>query len=56
MSFVELENQNPNIYSKSDERKATEEEQDESVFDEFDRREIFGKIRYIKNILFVAPQ
>lgn len=42
MSFLQLENQNPHIYSKSDERAATLEEEDDSVVDSFDRREIFG--------------
>lgn len=42
MSLNQLENQNPNVYSKSDERASTLEEEDDSVVDEFDRREIFG--------------
>lgn len=50
MSLNQLENQNPNVYSKSDERAATLEEEDDSIVDEFDRREIFGK--YCFSMLF----
>lgn len=39
-----LENQNPNVYTKSKERIITSEEEDDSVVDEIDNREIFGKI------------
>lgn len=44
MSLNQLENQNPHVYSKTDERTATLEEEDDSVVDPFDRREIFGKL------------
>lgn len=40
---MELENVNPNIYSKIDDRLITLEEEDDDVEDEFDAREIFGK-------------
>lgn len=43
MSLNQLENQNPHVYSKTDERSATLEEEDDSVVDAFDRREIFGE-------------
>lgn len=42
MSFAELENQNPHIYHTTEERTATQEEEDDNIVDEFDRREIFG--------------
>ncbi|KAI4471185.1 hypothetical protein MML48_1g17997 [Holotrichia oblita] len=44
---MELENVNPNIYSKIDDRLITLEEQDDDVEDEFDAREIFDLIRGI---------
>lgn len=37
-----LENINPKLYKKLDDREITFEEQDEDVADEFDAREIFG--------------
>lgn len=40
---TEIENLNPNVYSKSKERIVTKEETDESIVDPFDKREIFGK-------------
>ncbi|KAI4471216.1 hypothetical protein MML48_1g02547 [Holotrichia oblita] len=44
---MELENVNPNIYSKIDDRLITLEEQDDNVEDEFDAREIFDLLRGI---------
>ncbi|KAK9728404.1 Iron-sulfur cluster assembly protein [Popillia japonica] len=44
---MELENVNPNIYSKIDDRLITLEEEDDDVEDEFDAREIFDLIRGI---------
>lgn len=38
-----LENVNPNVYKKIADRIITPEEEDESVIDEFDEREVFGK-------------
>lgn len=38
-----LENQNPTLYVKTNERPVTESEYDDSVVDQFDQREIFGK-------------
>lgn len=40
---MELENVNPNVYKKIEERNVTAEEEDDAVVDEFDAREIFGK-------------
>lgn len=41
-----LENINPTLYGKCEERPVTQEETDDNVVDEFDSREIFGKIFY----------
>lgn len=41
--MTELENVNPNVYKKSEDRKLTKEDEDEDVVDPFDEREIFGK-------------
>ena len=43
MKLDQLENENPNIYSKTDDRIATAEEEDDNIVDEFDPREIFGE-------------
>jgi len=45
-----LENINPKLYKKLDDREITVEEQDEDVADEFDAREIFGKYPNLKLI------
>lgn len=37
-----LENINPKLYKKIDERQITAEDEDEGIVDEFDAREIFG--------------
>lgn len=42
MSMSEFENQNPHIFSRSNERTPTLDEEDDSVVDPFDSREIFG--------------
>lgn len=39
----ELENINPNVYKRSEERKYTENDENDDVADPFDEREIFGK-------------
>lgn len=39
---TEIENINPNVYSKCKERIITKDEADENVSDPFDTREIFG--------------
>ncbi|XP_071570272.1 MIP18 family protein galla-2 [Temnothorax nylanderi] len=44
-----LENINPKLYKKLDDREITVEEQDEDVVDEFDAREIFDIIRNIND-------
>ncbi|XP_005186986.1 MIP18 family protein galla-2 [Musca domestica] len=46
---TEIENLNPNVYSKSKERIVTKEETDESIVDPFDKREIFDLIRNIND-------
>lgn len=40
---VALENVNPKLYKKINEREVTGDDEDEDVVDEFDSREIFGK-------------
>ncbi|KAJ3628978.1 hypothetical protein MTP99_013406 [Tenebrio molitor] len=47
MKLDQLENQNPNVYNKTDERLVTTEEEDDNVVDEFDSREVFDLIRDI---------
>lgn len=37
-----LENVNPKLYEKVDNREITAEDQDEDIIDEIDAREIFG--------------
>lgn len=39
-----MENINPNIYKKTDDRSVTKDELDEDVIDPIDEREIFGKL------------
>ncbi|XP_065360160.1 MIP18 family protein galla-2 [Calliphora vicina] len=46
---TEIENINPNVYSKSKERVITKENVDENVSDPFDTREIFDLIRNIND-------
>lgn len=43
-----LENVNPVVYGKSDNRLITLSDEDEDVHDEIDRREVFDLIRGIK--------
>lgn len=45
---MEIENENPNVYQKLGERSLTKADEDESIVDPFDSREIFGK--YINEI------
>lgn len=40
---MELENLNPNVYKKSDDRKSVAADWDDKIDDPFDEREIFGK-------------
>ncbi|KAK0087755.1 hypothetical protein PV325_000133 [Microctonus aethiopoides] len=44
-----LENINPKLYEKIDERHVTADDEDENVVDEFDAREIFDLIRNIND-------
>ncbi|XP_076670375.1 MIP18 family protein galla-2 [Andrena cerasifolii] len=44
-----LENINPKLYRKIDDRQVTAEDEDEDVADEFDSREIFDLIRNIND-------
>ncbi|XP_055531008.1 MIP18 family protein galla-2 [Wyeomyia smithii] len=45
----ELENINPSVYKKCDDRKITKNEEDDNVTDPFDEREIFDLIRNISD-------
>lgn len=38
-----LDNENPTLFDKSEERKLSEKDYDDDETDEFDSREIFGK-------------
>lgn len=44
-----LENINPKLYRKADEREVTANDEDENIVDEFDAREIFDLIRNIND-------
>ncbi|XP_070491222.1 MIP18 family protein galla-2 [Chironomus tepperi] len=46
---MELENLNPNIFKKSDERPVTESERNENTVDPIDSREVFDLIRNIND-------
>lgn len=50
--MTELENLNPNVYRKCDERKITHADEDDDVVDPFDDREIFGKSKFKAKHLF----
>jgi len=39
-----LDNENPTLFDKSEERKVSEKELDDNEAEEFDSREIFGKL------------
>lgn len=43
---MEIENINPNVYKKCDERKRIAADLDDNVYDPFDEREVFGRSRY----------
>lgn len=49
-----LENINPKLYKKINEREITAEDEDEDIIDEFDTREIFGMYLLIYVIMFLA--
>lgn len=45
--MAELENINPNVYKKTDERRVTEAELAEDVVDPIDEREVFGELKFL---------
>lgn len=47
-----IENINPQRFSKQTEREITKEEEDESVEDPVDEREIFGMLTFCSNVIF----
>lgn len=47
-----LDNENPTLFEKSEERKVNEKDYDDNETEEFDSREIFGKLFFFKRILF----
>lgn len=49
---MELENINPSVYKKSNEREITQQELDENYIDLIDSREVFGNLNYIFIISF----
>lgn len=49
---MELENLNPNVYKKSDDRKSVAADWDDNVDDPFDEREVFGKKKNSVLLLF----
>lgn len=44
---MELENINPSVYKRSNERPITEDDLDENQVDPIDSREVFGKLRWM---------
>lgn len=40
---MEVENLNPNVYKKCEDRKISVADEDDNVIDSFDEREVFGK-------------
>ena len=49
MSLTELDNLNPTVYDVAEHRDVTAAEQDDSIVDPFDAREVFDLIRNIKD-------
>ncbi|GLH02855.1 hypothetical protein R5R35_005143 [Gryllus longicercus] len=49
MGFDDLENINPKLYRKCNDREVTTEEESDDIYDEFDAREIFDLIRGIND-------
>lgn len=47
-----LENINPKLYEKCMDRPVLPEEDDDSIVDEFDAREVFGKLNYPVHSIF----
>lgn len=48
-----LDNENPTLFEKSEERKVSQTELDDNEVDEFDSREIFGKLFLLVNMCLV---
>lgn len=48
---MEVENLNPNVYKKCEDRKISASDEDDNVVDPFDEREIFGEQTKIKSPL-----
>lgn len=51
---MEIENINPNVYRKSEDRKSSIADYDDSVNDPFDEREIFGMAQHITAQIFLS--
>lgn len=49
--MAELENINPSVYKKKDERKVTSDDYNEDVVDPIDEREVFGNFKYLFSML-----
>lgn len=47
--MAELENINPNVYKKTEERTVLKSELIENEVDPIDEREVFGKSRFLKS-------
>lgn len=45
--MAELENINPHVYRKCEERRLTKDDENDDVADPFDEREIFGKLKMV---------
>lgn len=48
---MEVENLNPNVYKKCEDRKISASDEDDNMVDPFDEREIFGEQTKIKSPL-----
>lgn len=53
MKLDELDNENPNVYNKTEDREVTAEEEDDDITDDFDSREIFGKCEKLCNMRII---
>lgn len=45
-----LQNLNPKLFVKRDDRVATEDDWNENITDEFDAREVFGELSYLYRV------
>lgn len=43
LNNMEVENVNPNVYKKCDDRQVSAADEDDNITDSFDEREIFGE-------------